>query len=164
VSRGQFRSMTREELLASFWARVDKTPTCWLWTGGTGSAGYGLARDPRGGRGPDGGRPKISAHRIAYELVVGPIPDGLTLDHLCRVPPCVNPAHLEPVTQFVNNHRGNGYYAKNARKTHCPQGHPYDAANTRVNARGWRTCKTCIGATRRRFRERWGNWHRKPVV
>ena len=78
---------------ARFWAKVDKTETCWLWTGGQ-SAGYG--------RFGFKGRPNLGAHRFAYELLVGPIPPGLDLDHLCRVRNCVNPDHLEPVTRREN--------------------------------------------------------------
>jgi len=69
-------------------------------------------------------------HRIAYEFALGPIPDGLTLDHLCRNTICCNPAHLEPVTLRVNTLRGTSPIADNARKTHCKNGHPFDEANT----------------------------------
>ena len=79
-----------------FWAKVNKTPDCWLWTGGKTGEGYGVfslhGRDVR-------------AYRYAYELLVGAIQSGLFIDHLCRVPACVNPAHLQPVTPQINSQR-----------------------------------------------------------
>jgi hypothetical protein len=90
---------------------------------------------------PDGSQP--GAHRAFYEHYVGPIPVGLTIDHLCRVRRCVNPDHLEPVTRGENVLRGDTITAANARKTHCPRGHEYDEANTYVCKRGMRHCRTC---------------------
>lgn len=87
------RSTTEHDRL---WSKVNKTDTCWLWTAAT-EKGYGLYRH-------DGRLSK--AHRVVYELLVGPVPTGLDLDHLCRVRNCVNPAHLEPVTRAVNLRRG----------------------------------------------------------
>lgn len=86
---------------------------------------------------------QVMAHRVAYEMLVGPIPDGMQLDHLCRNRCCVNPEHLEPVTCRENLMRGTGHAARNAAKTHCPQGHPYDDENTGFNKSGGRYCKTC---------------------
>lgn len=83
------------------------------------------------------------AHRVVYTLLVGPIPDGLTLDHLCRVRHCVNPAHLEPVTRGTNVLRGIGPAALNAVKTHCPAGHEYNEVNTYIDSLGQRTCRSC---------------------
>jgi len=88
-------------------------------------------------------RRMLRAHRVAWELLRGPIPAGMHLDHLCRNPSCVNPAHLQVVSQRVNNLRGISPPAINARKTHCPAGHPYDAANTYISPEGWRQCMTC---------------------
>lgn len=84
------------------------------------------------------------AHRFAYEDIVGPILEGLTIDHLCRVRHCVNPAHLEPVTHLENVRRGNGGLNQLA-KTHCPKGHPYDEENTyRLPSRpSGRYCRAC---------------------
>lgn len=121
--------MSRRNTADDIWAKVDKTDTCWLWTGHINTSGYGQIR---------WGGPKARAHRIAYELEVGPIPEGLELDHLCRVRHCVNPSHLEPVTRRVNVHRGEGGAGRNSRKTHCPRGHAYDYA-----VGGRRYCRTC---------------------
>lgn len=91
------------------------------------------------------------AHRASWELLVGPIPEGLQLDHLCRVRACVNPDHLEPVTQRENTLRGVSPVAENARKTHCPQGHPFAGSNLRVEKAKYgsaRRCLTCFRARR----------------
>lgn len=122
-----------------FWAKVEKTETCWLWKAGTGTHGYGTFADA--------GRKPVLAHRFAYEAFVGPIPDGLTIDHLCHTPLCVNPDHLEPVTQQENCRRAK------ARLTHCPQGHPYDEANTWISKSGHRQCRTCNRDRQRALRE-----------
>lgn len=99
-----------------FWAMVDKGDSCWLWTGGA-RDGYGVFRV---------GRRKVQAHRFAYETLVGPIPDGLHIDHLCRRPRCVNPAHLEPVTCRENLARGASRTFKAHLAGTCVKGH--DAA------------------------------------
>ena len=135
-----------------FWARVDKSGECWLWTAYRRSDGYGQFRI---------GVRVVRAHRYAYELLVGPIPEGLILDHLCRVRNCVNPAHLEPVTQGENVRRGlAGGPAAGLRmraKTHCLQGHPYDEENTRWY-KGWRYCRTC-----QHLRDRSRSYSQTPV-
>lgn len=120
-----------------FWPRIDKTSTCWLWTGAKQSAGYGHLYVE--------GRTHL-AHRLAYETLVGPVPDGLVLDHLCRVHHCVNPAHLEPVTLAENFRRGVGLEraaAAKLAKTHCKHGHEYTPENTRLNWKGARVCREC---------------------
>lgn len=109
--------------------RIDPSG-CWLWTGHIGKFGYGSFRD-------DPKRNTRQAHIASYELHVGPVPDGLELDHLCRVRSCVNPYHLEPVTHLENVRRGDL-----GRITHCPQGHLYDKKNTYLNA-GKRHCREC---------------------
>lgn len=111
-----------------FWSRVEKTESCWLWMGLKNQYGYAMYSG-------------VSAHRLTYEALVGPIPHGLQLDHLCRVRHCVNPAHLEPVTHAENVRRGLAGQA-NASKTHCPHGHPYDEQNTRRH-NGKRFCRRC---------------------
>lgn len=127
-----------------FWAKVDKGGECWVWTAGLNHEGYG--KFWLNGR-------TIAAHRVAYILTSGPIPEGLTIDHLCRVRACVRPDHLEAVTIQENLARAplalGGF---NARKTHCPQGHAYDEANTRVRPDGRRLCRSC---DRARSAQRW---------
>ncbi len=111
---------------------------CWLWMGGIADKreGYGVAWY-------SGQRYK--AHRLTYELLVGPIPAEYTIDHKCRVRCCVNPDHLEAVTRTENVMRGEGACAKHARKTHCPQGHEYTPENTYLFRTG-RHCRTCHSA------------------
>lgn len=119
-----------------FWAKVrsaEDVNLCWEWTGSK-LKGYGQIRVACRTR---------YAHRWAYERFVGPIPDGLELDHLCRNPGCVNPAHLEPVTHRVNMLRGETVGARHAAVTACPAGHPYDEANTGRTASGGRRCLAC---------------------
>lgn len=123
-----------------FWRYVDKTDGCWLWVGMTARNGYGKIRS--GGH----AGPLLLAHRVAYELEHGPIPEGLHIDHLCRVRHCVNPAHLEPVTCRVNIIRGEGFAAKNYVKTHCKHGHPFDLFNTYWTRDGKRMCRACKAA------------------
>lgn len=140
-------------LPARFWNKVNRNgpiPShgpelgpCWLWTASYMGAGYGQFWFS--------GRNRY-AHRVAYEAVVGPIPEGLDLDHLCRTHGCVNPAHLEPVTRSVNLLRGNTIPARNARKTHCPHGHPYSGDNLCARANGTRECRACMREAARRRR------------
>ena len=120
-----------------FWVKVEKTDYCWDWTGSRASQGYGQAyiAPPN---------VKVQAHRFAYEQLVGPIPKGLTIDHLCRNRMCVNPAHLEPVTCRENVLRGVGLTAANARKTECIRGHPLFGSNLYVRLDGsGRNCRAC---------------------
>lgn len=85
----------------------------------------------------------VYAHRWSYEHHVGPIPEGLSIDHLCRNRRCINPEHLEPVTHRENTLRGVGFAAVNAAKTHCVQGHRYSPTNTYTDPLGYRHCRTC---------------------
>lgn len=104
-----------------FWEKVQRggPDDCWLWTGN-----ITKKKDPHGRFYPGPGREGVLAHRYAYELLVGPIPEGMHIDHLCRTRLCVNPRHLEPVTPKVNALRGVGVTALNATKTRCDNGHP----------------------------------------
>ena len=120
-----------------FWTKVEKTDSCWLWRGALDRKGYGHFTI---------GHQTKSAHRYAYELLVGPIPEGLHIDHLCRVHNCVNPEHLEPVTTKENTRRG----LRGVLLTHCPRGHAYDERNTGWGQRG-RYCRACH---RERYHER----------
>lgn len=114
---------------------------CWLWTSGHYPAGYGAFWLE--------GR-TVLVHRWWYEQLIGPIPEGLELDHLCINRGCCNPAHLEPVTHAENLLRSPTAPATiNARKTHCIHGHAYDEANTRITSKGQRQCRAC---RRRRYR------------
>ena len=100
---------------------------CWLWLAGLNPAGYGIIMT---GSRSDGSRGPALAHRVSYRLHHGSIPNGLGLDHLCRVRCCVNPGHLEAVPQRVNSARSELTIGTiNSKKTHCPQGHEYDATS-----------------------------------
>lgn len=119
-----------ESTLDRFLSKVEVTGFCWLWVGGYLNP-QGYATFQAGGR----GTPPKYAHRWIYEQLVGPIPEGLHLDHLCRIPRCVNPDHLEPVTQSENNRR-------KPRKTHCIRGH--DLNDGYVRKDGSRMCTECM--------------------
>ncbi len=115
------------------WERIDipSEESCWLWTAGCNRGGYGqLSWDGR----------MVVVHRKVYELMVGEIPPGLVVDHLCRVRHCCNPDHLEVVTFRENVLRGGAPTAANAQKTHCPRGHRYDG---RAEGGRERFCRTC---------------------
>lgn len=132
-----------------FWPKVNKggpisaarpdLGSCWLWKNARNNPyEYGNFR-------PGGERRKVLAHRWAYEELIGPVPEGLELDHLCRTPACVRPSHLEPVTHRVNIRRGTAGQWQQA-KTHCPRGHVYSPENTRVSDKGHRWCLSCAKA------------------
>lgn len=122
---------------------------CWQWMGAQNGNGYGRLRVD--------GRAAL-AHRVAYEVLVGPIPEGLQTDHTCRNRGCVNPDHLEPVTQRENILRGEGLPAQNAAKTTCPLGHPYQGENLYLSPRGDRQCRTCKRERRRSATSRGMLW------
>jgi hypothetical protein len=115
--------------LIRFVARIERSDGCWLWTGALNSWGYGhfyiRGRHER-------------APRYSYNLFTGPIPSGAVIDHVCRNPACVNPAHLEAVSVSENARRGEW-----GRRTRCPHGHAYDEANTYVDPAGHRHCRAC---------------------
>lgn len=120
-----------------FWDKVSPEPMtgCWIWAAATSAGGYGTFTVHNR---------TVRAHRLAYERLVGPIPDGLQVDHLCRVRRCVNPNHLEPVTQRENLMRGEGSPAQNARKTHRKRGHLLAGDNLFIKPQGWRQCRICM--------------------
>lgn len=125
----------KKTLQERLWPKVRKTDTCWLWTAATAN-GYGyFSVDGKGKR----------AHRVVYELLVGPIPEGLYLDHLCRVTNCVNPSHLEIVDNRTNTLRGIGITANNFVKAECVKGHLLSGSNvyTRPSRPGTRECREC---------------------
>ena len=117
-----------------FWAKVNKNGDCWLWTAQLTDEGYGRFAMPSG---TPGRYIPTNAHRVAYELEVGPIPAGLHIDHLCRTRNCVRPDHLEPVTP-----RQNVLRSEPPNRTHCPQRHEYTPENTR-RVNGKRHCRKC---------------------
>lgn len=136
------QEVRRHEPLEERFFRMVRWPSNWsaCWPCGISIDRHGYGRISVDGR-------LTGAHRVAYEMAIGPIPDGLVIDHLCRNPPCVNPMHLEPVTQAENMHRsaGRSHRPPNRSrplKTHCSQGHPYDETNTRL-WRGGRFCRAC---------------------
>lgn len=141
---------TRSDWTLLFWSKVDKqTNGCWLWLGSKQQDGYGHFTLER-----VSGTWTKCAHKVAYELLVGPVPDGLVLDHAkCQNKGCVNPAHLEPVTQKVNLLRSKlTVNSINAAKTHCKHGHEFTPENTYVYVKtGTRHCRAC---QRERTKER----------
>jgi hypothetical protein len=119
-----------------FWSKVDKTGDCWMWLGKKQSTGHGHFVIVKG--------LTVMAYRYSYEQLVGPIPAGLVIDHLCRTPPCVNPAHLEPVTSGENLRRGDGPTGRRFRQTHCIHGHEFTPENTeRSGPYQTRRCRAC---------------------
>lgn len=134
---------TRPTVEERFWAKVEKTDSCWLWIASRGFGGYGRFYP---------GRPAASraAHRVSYEWAKGPIPDGLELDHLCRVRECVNPDHLEAVTHAENVRRARAATAKD----YCYRGHEFTPENTLIDRDGWRRCRECRGIRQRAWRAR----------
>jgi hypothetical protein len=127
--------------ITRFWSKVDKNgplwngTNCWVWVGACSDDGYG--RFMLDGK-------TVLSHRFAYELVKSKIPGRLQLDHLCRNHACVNPDHLEIVTNKINILRGNSPNAINSRKTMCKRGHPFSVENTYIRPdNGQRNCLIC---------------------
>lgn len=137
------RSRRPAPVAERFWARVQPAWGHWIWTGPCSGpyASFSI------------GQQTVLGHRWAWESVNGPIPDGLMVDHLCRVKLCVNPGHMEIVTPRVNGERSDNASALNSRKTECVNGHPFDEENTLVRAgTGHRVCREC-------GRRRWREWN-----
>ena len=126
--------------------KVDATGICWLWTGAKNRGGYGVISK---------GRRQGAAivHRAVWELLVGPIPAGTELDHVCRIRACCNPDHLEPVTRAVNVARGSRR-AGVQRQTRCRNGHRFTPENTLPNGPRGRACRECKNDANRRYRAR----------
>lgn len=121
--------------------RIEVTDSgCWEWPGARLPSGYGSVRFD--------GRARV-VHRVIWEHVNGPIPEGLQIDHLCRNRACCNPDHLEAVSQRTNLLRGMGFSGLNSRKNQCPRGHPYDL----IESDGSRECSECKHDRRRRHYE-----------
>jgi hypothetical protein len=118
-----------------FWKKVNKTSGCWLWVAFLSKGGYGRfqLRD----------KVPVQAHVFSYEEIIGPVPKGLQLDHLCRTRNCVNPDHLEPVTPLINVGRGMSPGAIAQRTDMCSKGHPYVEGSYKSNSQGWRVCLVC---------------------
>lgn len=126
-----------------FWAKVDKTDTCWLWTGSTNGRYGQFSVDGK----------TAYAHRVSWVVTNGPLPEGRELDHLCRVHRCVRPDHLEPVTRRENLLRGETLAASNAAKLSCKFGHLFDSRNTRIAHRPAGPARVCRACDRRRARQ-----------
>lgn len=127
----------QQTVVDKFWARVQKTDTCWEWIGYRADTGYGrFLCDPSR-------RPFVLAHRFSYELANGPVPEGLHVHHECRNRACVNPAHLRAVNRKDHVRLDGGFMAAKAMQTSCVNGHPYDAENTKYSPNGTRYCREC---------------------
>lgn len=120
-----------------FFSRIDFTEGCWMWVGGKTVDGYGQI--------VQGGKYRGMAHRYCYSLLKALIPKGRVIDHLCRTPSCVNPSHLEPVTQRENIIRGVNQVARHVNATECHRGHSFTESNTYIYAKrpGTRNCRKC---------------------
>jgi hypothetical protein len=166
------RNIVKPDPVEHFWQRVDKSngpDACWPWLKAINGGGYGSLQWQTHVR---------AAHRVAYELTVGPIPDGLELDHTChsrdrscpggkacRHRRCVNPGHLEPVPTLVNVMRGQSPHAQAARQTHCAQGHEFTPENTRTYPRRkQRVCLMCKRAAATETQRRKGAEHRREYM
>lgn len=125
-----------------FWEKVDASGDCWEWTGSQTPTGYGTFFPTRS--------TPVRAYRFAWELLIGPIPEGMQIDHMCMNTRCVNPLHLRLATPRENTLRGHSRSAINARKTHCNQGHPLSGDNLRQVRKG----RSCIACEQRRYQER----------
>jgi len=121
----------------------DRATGCLSWTAAKDSDGYAILQVSG---------IAARAHRVAYELVIGGLVSGLSLDHVCRNRGCINPFHLEQVTNKENILRGNGLAARNARKTHCKNGHALSGDNMRYNRAGSRICRTCAREYQREYK------------
>ena len=155
----KFQPYTEADIRRKFLANLLVGDGCWEWEGNRYSQGYGRVTGA------------VRAHTYSYELLVGPVPEGLELDHLCRVRHCVRPDHLEAVTSAENIRRGNCVSAINARKTHCKRGHELGGDNLLAWGlkKGERICRTCTNEQqmrpeKREYRRAWQKINRKPLT
>lgn len=137
----------RAQAYAAMLSRTAENPVtgCHIYFGVKSSNGYGsIKADGR----------TVSTHRLSYEMARGGVPEGLVIDHLCWNRACVNPDHMEAVTQKVNLRRGFSAQSDNAKKTHCVRGHPFSGDNLHIDKRGSRICRECKRQTQRKTRAR----------
>jgi hypothetical protein len=132
---------TVEKILAK---HVDATSGCWEWKARKDKDGYGRTTIQR---------KTYQAHRVVFAALVGPIPEGMTIDHLCKNKACVNPDHMEVTTVKVNVLRSDNICSLNARKTHCPRGHPLSGENLYLYPAGGRGCRQCQRDHAARYKE-----------
>lgn len=152
---GRARTLDRaQKTLRNFLNKIAFAPSgCWNWTGAKLEAGYGKfsVKATNG----NGNRPASFAHRISYMVFTGPIPDGLTIDHLCKNKSCVNPFHLEAVTHLVNLIRSGNRVGKHSYTSHCDYGHERTPENTYVTPSGkYKMCRLCMKESDRRRQAR----------
>lgn len=144
------RPLVLKDWRINFWKRVDKDGPngCWIWQGACDQHGYGsMTIDYK----------RHKAHRLAFELLKEPLIVGMVLDHLCRNPACVNPDHLEQVSQKENVRRGDAVWVnglRNAQKTHCKNGHAFTSENTYRPKSGGRVCRKCMVMWQRQYQQR----------
>jgi len=140
-----------DQMLENFFDKVDALPNgCWIWEGGIDKVGYG--RFKVNGK-------LLGSHRFSYEINKSKIPEKMVLDHLCKNPSCVNPDHLEAVTQKENILRGNNQISKKILQTHCIYGHELSGENLYINPKyNKRDCKICIKRRAYEYKERLKNY------
>jgi hypothetical protein len=136
--------MTSNNDIERFMGHVDVTKSCWVWKGSKDKNGYGFYWSKNKVR---------RAHRFIYSKMIGDLVDGMVIDHLCHNPSCVNPDHLEQVTQRENTFRSTTSVAIiNSSKKECMNGHTFSYSNTIIRKDGTRNCRTCINLLKKKYR------------